>query len=440
MSRTGVDVLNATVTRLLLASAIIALGTSGFIIAVPYFVLAKIGRADAVGYVTAASTLGYIVSCLLSQPLAQRISPRLIVTAAVAGVALFLFSFQFTATVPQMFGMLLLYGLCLGLVWAPLMGWLSGDAEGLTLSKRLGLFNIAWSFSIIFGPLAASYMVKHSIEMPFTAMMIVLALASLIVLTTPYTPPAPQARKHAFPASARSDNTLAGQPLPAAPPANDLLLPTPLKTQYIRYLAWVGAFVGYLAVGLYRFQMPHLAETLHIDKVVFGRIATALSLAITLAFFMTARWTGWHGRTRWIFVPQIVLVAVAVAMTWTTSPSVMIVLMMAVGFCAGLLYASSVFHGSLGAAPALRIRRMAIHEVCLNIGIITGSLGGNQLSQHLGPSRVYPYLAVTIALVVIAQAIGWNWLAVRHARRARLAAPATDTASLALNPALTRQQ
>jgi predicted MFS family arabinose efflux permease len=209
--------------------------------------------------------------------------------------------------------------------------------------------------------------------------------------------------------------------------------------QYIRYLGWTGAVIGYLAVGLFRFQMPHLAKTIGMDEVVYGRVATALSLALTLAFFATARWIGWHGKTRWIFLPQGVLIVAALLMTWTTDPWIMGALMMTVGFSAGLLYTSSVFYGSLGAAPAARTRRMAIHEVCLNVGVILGSYGGNLLSQHLGPSHVYPYLAGVIALALLVQAVGWNVL-LRYARGARPALAITGSADAGLNPVVTRQE
>jgi predicted MFS family arabinose efflux permease len=172
-----------------------------------------------------------------------------------------------------------------------------------------------------------------------------------------------------------------------------------------------------MALGLFRYQMPHLAKTIHMDEVVYGRVATALSLAITLAFFATARWTGWHGKTRWIFIPQIVLIAVAVLMTWTTGAWVMAALMLAGGLSAGMLYTNRVFYGSLGAAPAVRTRRMAIHEISLNVGIITGSYLGNLLSQHLGPSRVYPYLAAAIAAIALSQALTWSLLMRRYARK-----------------------
>jgi MFS family permease len=275
-------------------------------------------------------------------------------------------------------------------------------------------------------------MVKHSIELPFTVMMGVLAVASLIVLTARYRPSGGTARR-AMPTTVSAAGTASAQ-MPAEAP------PVPPKMQYIRFLAWTGALIGYMAVGLFRFQMPHLAKTIGMDEVVFGRVATALSLAITLAFFATARWIGWHGKTRWIFLPQAALIVVAVLMTWTTDPWVMGALMMVTGFAAGLLYASSVFYGSLGAAPAVRTRRMAIHEVCLNIGVIAGSYGGNLLSQHLGPSHVYPYLAAAIALILLVQAVGWNVLLARHARRTAPSLAVTDSGSLGLNPVVTRQE
>ncbi len=83
------------------------------------------------------------------------------------------------------------------------------------------------------------------------------------------------------------------------------------KLRYIRYFGWSGGIVGYLAMAVYRYQMPHLAKTVHMNEVVFGRVATALSLALAAAFFVTGRWSGWHGKSRWIFLPQLALAGVS---------------------------------------------------------------------------------------------------------------------------------
>ncbi len=442
MSRDRAGVLDATVVRLLLTSSVVALSTSGFIFAVPFYILARLGRTDAVGTVVAIWTAGYIVSCLLSQQIVRRLSPRTSVTIAIIGVGVFMFLFRFTWTVPQMSVLGLFYGLFLGGVWAPLMGWLSGDAEGVVLSRRLGFFNISWSISVILAPLLASYLVKQSVTLPFGVMTAIIAVAGLVVLTTRYQPR--RAIPSAFPvvaSAADKDSPPIELDRPVAQLIHEEMLPLdPAKMRYIRYLAWIGAAVAYTAISVFRYQMPHLAKTIHMDEIVFGRVAVSLSLAITIAFFVLARWTGWHGKTRWIFLPQILLVVASGLLTWATSAWAMVPLMLAAGFAAGLLYASSVFYGSLGAAPAVRTRRMAIHEICLNIGVILGSYLGNLLSQHLGPSRVYPYLAAAVGLMALIQAIGWNLLLARHARNARLAAPPTSPAPAGLNPALTQQE
>lgn len=428
------NVLDGTIIRLLIAAFVVALGTTGFIFAVPFYVLGKLGRTDAVGQVVAVWTAGYIVNCLVAQRLIVRMSPRLLVSLATLGVATFMFLFRFTETALWMSLAGLGYGLSLGLFWAPLMGWLSGDAEGVTLSRRLGWFNIAWSSAIIVGPLLAGYLVKHHIEMSFVATMLVMLVASAVVMTTRHRPSRPRLLPTGVPSQP------AGQmDEPPPPPADPSLALPPVKVRYLRYLGWTGATVGYLAVGLYRFQMPHLATHVQMDEVVFSRVMTALALAITAAFFVTARWAGWHGKTRYIFLPQATLVAVSILLTWSTTAWVLVPLMLAAGFAAGLLYSSSVFHGSLGAPPAVRTTRMAIHEVCLNIGVITGSFLGNLLSQRLGPSRVYPYLAGAIATILLVQVVAWNVLRSRYARRAESRLPIVSEGS-GLNPAATRQE
>ena len=311
MGRDRAAVVDATVVKLLLASAIIALGTSGFVIAVPYYVLDKLNRADAVGTVVAASTIGYIVTCLLSEHLARRISPRIIVTAAIAGVAVFLFLFQFTATVPVMFATLLVYGLCLGLVWAPLMGWLSGDAEGVTSVQAAGAVQHRLVHQHHHRPAG------HQLHGQAQHRVAIHGDDGCAGSGKPDRPDGSIPAQRGTVQAGRTDDRIGSRDGVGAD-ARGSTLPMPPKMQYIRFLAWTGALIGYMAVGLFRFQMPHLAKTIGMDEVVFGRVATALSLAITLAFFATARWIGWHGKTRWIFLPQAALIGVAALMTWTT--------------------------------------------------------------------------------------------------------------------------
>lgn len=402
-------VFNATVVRLLLASFLVAMATMAFIFAVPFYMLAQLdNRADAVGLVVATWTAGYIASCLLSQRLSQSVSPRVLVTLATIGVGIFVYVFRYTHSLTQMSAIALCYGLSLGQFWPPLMGWLSGDAEGVILSRRLSWFNTTWSSGIILSPPLVGYLVKHYMEMSFVVAMLGMLAACVVVLTTRRLPDRGRVAPTGVPSQPSGQMKVEPASLTDSSPTLD-----PVKMRYIRYFGWSGAVIAYLSVAVYRFQMPHLATTIHMDKIVFGWVMTALATAITASFFLTTRWTSWHGKTRWIFMPQMVLVLVSAMLTWATTAWIMIPLVAVGGICAGLLYTSSVFYGSLGAPPEHRTRRMAIHEVCLNVGVITGSYFGNLLSQHLGPSRVYPYLAAASAIAVVIQMGLWNVLLLR---------------------------
>jgi MFS family permease len=323
---------------------------------------------------------------------------------------LFSFLFASTESLGQMWLIAAGYGLSLGCVWAPIMGWLSGNAEGVTLNRRLGLFNITWSTNVLISPMVAGYLLKQSLELPFAVIAVVMALGSLNVLLTSYK----AARR-----PERSERQDTADKHRAAAVQESAAMDS-FKVRYIRYLAWAAAVTGFTAFGVYLYQMPHLATAIKMDKVVFGALMSTLSASRTLAFFLTARWTGWHGRTRWIFVPQATLAAIAILLTFAQSAWLMAPLMVFAGLAVGMVYMNSIFYGSTGAAPAVRTRRMAIHEVCLNTGMITGAFVGNHLSEALGPSRVYPYLAGTIAVAALAQVVAWNLLQARDMRRSQL--------------------
>jgi len=395
-------VVDATVLRLYAATAAAAVAIATFTIAVPFYVLEKLGRTDAVGYLTASGTASYLLTCLLLQRFSGKFNPRWTTSGAAACVGLIMGLFSITSRFSQMLPCMIAQGLAMGLFWPLLMGWLSGDAEGVRLSRRLALFNLSWSTSLAVGPQVGGLLAQVDVALAVRLVSVGWLAAAIVTALTPLIVSKDEPQPGGAPAEP-------AEAIGASPEATEAQLDRS-KARYIRYVAWAGVFVGHTAYGVFRFQTPHLAETVGISKAMFGSVMMCMSIATAACFVIAARWSGWHGKMRWIFGPQLVLVAGAFAATWADSALKLIPLVSLVGFIGGLLYMTSIFYGSVGAEPAIRPRRMAIHEICLSAGIGFGSLFGNMLSQSLGPSRVYPYLAGMLLAVTALQWAAWEVL------------------------------
>jgi len=394
----GID---STYVRLYAATFAVALGCSATTVGVPYFVLARLARADAVGAVTAASIIAYLCACFGIQRFGPLVNQKVSTALAPALMAIFMTAFAKTHRLSPMLIFTTGQGLSMALFWPPLMAWISGSAEGGALSRRLAIFNISWSVSFLLGPQLAGILAEQDVVLPLYFAAACWLVGTAIILITPFHRSDAIDRSTAVSDPSPQTEPAAGNPAENAP-AN--------VHPNMRYLAWMAVFVGYMAFGVFRFQMPHLAETLAIRKAIFGTIMMLMSATTSLSFLVTGKWTGWHGRLRWIFLPQLAIAAVALLTAAAGTAYTLATLASIVGFAVGMLYMASIFYGSTGAEPAIRTRRMAIHEACLSAGIAVGTFAGNWLSQNLNPHIVYAYLAVATTVAAAAQVVVWQYL------------------------------
>jgi predicted MFS family arabinose efflux permease len=100
---------------------------------------------------------------------------------------------------------------------------------------------------------------------------------------------------------------------------------------------------------------------------------------------------------------QSFLVAVLVCMIFARQPALVGTLIGCVGFCQGVSYFFSMFHGLSGSVN--RAGMMALHESLLSVGLITGSSAGGFVYQRSSMAMVYGGCALLALAGLVVQAV-----------------------------------
>lgn len=348
------------------------------------------GSATAMGGIGGLLTVTYIVACVLLSSRVDRFDPKQLVQMGVVlqGVMFLLLALSPNLTV--LFVAAAVYGTLPGLVWPPVMGWISTGHEGPNLNRRLSHFNLSWSTGMMIGPMIGGvlYEIHHTI--PFFSATVMLIPALAIIMHIP------------SPRSAGETGGPSGGELP-----NDF---DARRTAVFRPLARIAIFLAYMAVGVFRFQLPSLALHLNIRTSVVGGVMMGLSIAMAAAFYVLGRTHRWHYRFSVLFLAQVILggsvLALLLVDTWPQMAWCVIV----GGLCVGVCYSSNLFYNVSGGTQ--RARLMAIHELLLSSGLVVGSTGGGWITDWISLRAAYPACSAMILAGLLAQML----LALRGSR------------------------
>jgi predicted MFS family arabinose efflux permease len=96
------------------------------------------------------------------------------------------------------------------------------------------------------------------------------------------------------------------------------------------------------------------------------------------------------------------LAGVLVWLAFARHPVLLGALLGGVGFCMGVSFFYSMFHGVSGSVD--RAGMMAIHESLLSAGLITGSSAGGYVYQHASMGAVYGGCAALVFAGLVVQA------------------------------------
>ena len=383
-------------TALYIATFFFSGGHGGiFTLALP-FVITLLGGSDKdLGLCFGLGTITYMISCLTVANHLDRFSPKRTLQFSSAFVALVLAAL-FVCTRIFLKGELLidpillviiieiLSCLVLALFWPPMMGWLSVGHEGAALSKRMGVFNISWSFALVVTTLIAGYIIQMDTTIAVLVAAIFLAIAFIFVSIAP----APKNRKN--------QNSTAEQ-------TESLETIHPLNPVFCS-MARLSLITGCLAIALLRTQFALLfTENLGFSKSQFGIVTTLFCLANFIGFYITGRTRGWHHRLTPFIASQLIIAAAMLIIIFARSLLSLYTAAVFIGAGQSFLYSSHQFYCVSGKVN--RSGSMAVHELLIAAGYASGAIVGGYLAEYL--SRYWPYWFgfITIMTAIAIQAL-----------------------------------
>jgi len=333
--------------------------------------------ASQVGYFTALWSLCYIIGCIIIQPLFNRVLPRYLLIGASFLMFLCVSCILFTEKFLFAYLFYGLFGLATSFFWTPLMGWLSHDIEGVELGKIMSRFNFSWSAGIIISSPLAGVLSDIAPEIPIYSGGFLFLLTCFLITGA------------SFKLSKIRSDTRTDPPKSARSQGID-------KSTPLRFPAWVGIFMTWVAMGIILNIFPVFArDELDLSKGLIGILLQSRAVSATVGFILIGQWTFWHFKIVQMVIGQLFLAAIIFLMSFTSSPLLLTVLITFIGFINALSYSNSIFHGVSGSAN--RAGRMAIHESILSAGFICGSALGGLLYQYYGMNTVY-FLCAAMAL------------------------------------------
>jgi DHA1 family multidrug resistance protein-like MFS transporter/DHA1 family quinolone resistance protein-like MFS transporter len=340
-----------------------------------------------VGVLSALWSLSYIAGCLLVRPRFDRVPPRYLLILSTglmfcsSAALLLLHSFaSFTA-------LYCFCGMSMSLFWPPLMGWLAKGMEGRRLGSVMGRYNFSWSAGIIASPYLSGFLSEHEASYPLYL------CASLLLFTCILLAGA----SLALPKIREEDEEGAIELV------GDDARETARRT-LLRFPGWVGLFTSFAAIGIVLNIFPVSARAdLGMGKGTIGLLLEARIVFVTVGFVIMGRTSFWHFRPLPMLLGQAFLVIVLVCMVFTRQAALFGALVGCVGFCQGVSFFYSMFHGISGSVN--RAGMMALHESLLSAGLITGSSAGGYVYQHSSMGAVYGGCAFLVLIGLVAQAI-----------------------------------
>lgn len=334
-----------------------------------------------IGFLMAVWSVFYVCGCLSYRSFAAKLPPHysILIATFVSCLCIgMIFRLQ------SLFWAFVLYafaGFAISLFWPVVMGWLSAGLEGKQLNRMLGWFNLSWSSGSIMGPIVAGWLedMGNSFALRGASLTYFLAASSCLlgILWLP------GFRAKIIVPTQAPDSNCAGY-----------------DGTFLRYPAWISAFVSFFAIGTITAVIPLAAGAdLNISKKTVGLLLLLRLLMMSCTLFGMGQMTRWHFRGKQIIVGALVGGFTAVFLAFTRSTGLIGLILAIVGVIVGHAYANSLFHGISGAAD--KSWRSAINEIIVNAGLIMGSISGGLAYGAFGITAAYSICAAIWVLDII---------------------------------------
>jgi len=273
------------------------------------------------------------------------------------------------------------YAALLGLTWPALEGGAMHMPGRINMPRRLGLYNLVWSFCGAIGFFLSGFVFAWRVDAIFWIPAGLHALQVAWILF--------QRGRHAIEGEAAMQFPHMGDRQPVA-----------VKRRLMR-LALLSNSVGYFLAGGFSALTPHLGERLGLTPSWAIWLGSSLLAARAAGFVILYRWHGWHYHAGWSAyalwsAPVWLAVIFFTTEVWLAAGACLLL-----GFSLGLSYYMSIYY-ALDAGDN-KGEQGGLHEMIIGIGILAGPLagaaGGHVFGSTLGAKATIVILALLITAI-----------------------------------------
>ncbi len=348
----------------------------------------------AIGLLASAYTATYALGCLLLNRAVSRLRPYHAVLMGLVMQASLVLMLPRAQTLSGLAVLYLFFGLTTGLIWPPLMGWMSRGRDEKRLSRAISAFNFSWSAPWIIGPYLTGLLYERSPRTPFySGVIISLGIVALILITLSLRP--------GIGREGHSEHHLKKQ----VGTEGDRSTP-------LRFLGWMSLFSGYLYVGILGSVFPlFLRRHFLLTESAVGRIILIRAGVTLLLFYLMGKTKRWQYNRRLLLLFPLGAALIMGLFTRSQTLFHYILWTALAGTIVGVTYTNSMFHALSGTVE--RQKRMNIHEIILTAASLTGSLGGGFLLDQYGMNSII-LLSALLMLAVFLLQLGVDFFYVRN--------------------------
>lgn len=330
-----------------------------------------------IGWFSSVWAFSYFTGCFALHKVSRKIGAHRSIAVSSLGMVFVVITMLFSDTAILMFVLYSLFGFVTALFWPPLMGWISEGLEGSGLNRMMGYFNLSWSTGLVISPYLGGLLLESNLSYPLIFTVALYGLLTIVLFVIPVL-----------------FSSIIFQSLD-----NKIDISVNDTSTYLRYMAWLGNFTGYIIYGVLLFVFPLYArEELIFTESSIGLLLLFRAMFSTFIFVFTGKIIWWHFNRVYMLILQLLMILFTLFIPFTKSWSSFAFAFSVFGILFAAQYSSSIFHGVSGSIH--REKRMAIHEAVLTVGVVIGAVGGGEIYQHWGMAAVF-YSAATTAVVIL---------------------------------------
>jgi MFS family permease len=341
---------------------------------------------------TAAFEMGVIGTCVaaastLCNPISGHLSDRFGRRIVALAGALLLFASLLTVYLLSVdhWGSLVAYalgGAAIGILYPPVIAWLSQGLTGRLASRAFLIFCIAFNLGASCGQQAAGYLYQHYGEHgPLLVGMFALVVIGAAIVTAK--PPRPlETARAEIEEHAESERLL--------------------SAKFAR-IAWVANFGGTFSYSIVLYHFPRLAVSLGIPAEMHGSMLAGSRVIVLATFVAMHLSTFWRHRLWPAMLIQVIACCGLMLLAIAQSVALLTLGLSALAMLIGCNYFASLYYTTTGATAQDKGRASGIHEATLALGLTAGSLCGGIAGTWFTARAPFWLAAAVVGGLIFAQ-------------------------------------